>query len=240
MIEKETKKIQKVMSELGYCSRREAEKLINNKKVIINEKIANIGDRISNDDIIKVDGKIINQKIQKIYLVFNKPRNTICTLKDPQGRKTIYEYINLKKYAYSIGRLDFNTTGIIIITNDGEFANKMAHPSSQILRTYIAKLEKELTNDELKYLNSQNVILNGKKSIQNVIKLNPLEYKITLSEGRNHHIKNLFLLVNNYVKELHRKTFGILTDKNLKIGEYRHITNEELEKLFLLVEKRDN
>ncbi|AZZ65496.1 rRNA pseudouridine synthase [Metamycoplasma phocicerebrale] len=221
-------KIQKAISDYGYCSRREAEKLIEQKRVFANNILAKIGQRVSLEDEIKIDNEIINNKDKKFYILLNKPKNTICTLKDPQGRKTIYEWINIDKYCYSIGRLDYNTTGVIIITNDGDFANLLAHPSSNIEREYIATLEKPLSEKDLNFLNSNFVKLNGVFSKQKVTKINDLEYSIKLFEGRNHHVKNLFLLVNNFVKKLHRKKYGHISDFGMKIGEYRTLSLVEL------------
>ncbi|WP_373435177.1 pseudouridine synthase [Metamycoplasma equirhinis] len=224
-------KLQKYMSDCGFCSRRESEKLILQGKVFVNEELATIGQRISITDKVKVNNSILKLENKKLYILLNKPKNTICTLDDPQKRKTIYDHIKINKYLFSVGRLDFNTTGVILITNDGELANKLAHPSSKIERQYLVELEKKLSQDELEFLNSKNVKLNGKISKQKVTKISETKYLISLYEGRNHHVKNLFLLVENYVKKLHRKSYGFLTDENLKIGEFRQLTETEISML---------
>ncbi|WP_373436748.1 pseudouridine synthase [Metamycoplasma equirhinis] len=224
-------KLQKYMSDCGFCSRRESEKLILQGKVFVNEELATIGQRISITDKVKVNNSILKLENKKLYILLNKPKNTICTLDDPQKRKTIYDHIKINRYLFSVGRLDFNTTGVILITNDGELANKLAHPSSKIERQYLVELEKELSQDKLEFLNSKNVKLNGKISKQKVTKISETKYLISLYEGRNHHVKNLFLLVENYVKKLHRKSYGFLTDENLKIGEFRQLTETEISML---------
>ncbi|WP_373436408.1 pseudouridine synthase [Metamycoplasma equirhinis] len=224
-------KLQKYMSDCGFCSRRESEKLILQGKVFVNEELATIGQRILITDKVKVNNNILKLENKKLYILLNKPKNTICTLDDPQKRKTIYDHIKINKYLFSVGRLDFNTTGVILITNDGELANKLAHPSSKIERQYLVELEKELSQDKLEFLNSKNVKLNGKISKQKVTKISETKYLISLYEGRNHHVKNLFLLVENYVKKLHRKSYGFLTDENLKIGEFRQLTETEISML---------
>ncbi|WP_373438901.1 pseudouridine synthase [Metamycoplasma equirhinis] len=224
-------KLQKYMSDCGFCSRRESEKLILQGKVFVNEELATIGQRILITDKVKVNNSILKLENKKIYILLNKPKNTICTLDDPQKRKTIYDHIKINRYLFSVGRLDFNTTGVILITNDGELANKLAHPSSKIERQYLVELEKELSQDKLEFLNSKNVKLNGKISKQKVTKISETKYLISLYEGRNHHVKNLFLLVENYVKKLHRKSYGFLTDENLKIGEFRQLTETEISML---------
>ncbi|ENY68690.1 Ribosomal large subunit pseudouridine synthase B [Metamycoplasma auris 15026] len=233
----ETEKLQKRISSLGVCSRREAENLIVNKRVLVNNQIAYIGQRVTIDDEIKIDNQIINNETKRFYILLNKPKNTICTLKDPKKRQTIYQWMQLDSFCYSIGRLDFNTTGVIIITNDGEFANALAHPSFGIEREYIALLEKELSQKELSFLNSNFVRLNGKFSKQTVKKIANKTYSITLNEGRNHHIKNLFLLVNNYVVKLHRKRYGFLDDSNLEVGQFRNLKEEEVTKFQEIIKK---
>lgn len=221
-------KIQKRISEMGFCSRREAENLIKEKKVYVNNQIAVIGERVFFDDEIKINNQILKNQNQKFYILLNKPRNTICTLKDPQNRQTIYQWMKLEKFCFSIGRLDFNTTGVIIVTNDGDFANLLAHPSSNIEREYIATLKKPLSEKELKFLNSNFVMLNNKFSKQTVKKIDDFNYLVKLNEGRNHHVKNLFLLVDNLVLKLHRKRYGIWDDKNLKIGQFRYLDENEI------------
>ncbi|MGX9388847.1 pseudouridine synthase [Mycoplasma sp. 327] len=222
-------KLQKMISDFGFCSRREAEKMIMQKRVLVDGQVAKIGQRVDAEAVIKIDGEIIEKSDKKFYILLNKPRNTICTLRDPQGRKTIYEWMGMDKYCYSIGRLDFNTTGVIIISNDGNFANILAHPSSNIEREYIATLEKPMSEKDLNFLNSNFVKLNGVFSKQTIKHIKDLTYSIVLKEGRNHHVKNLFLLVNNFVKKLHRKRYGVITDDGLRVGEHRHITASELE-----------
>lgn len=218
-------RIQKLLSALGIDSRRHVEEAIKNNEVYVDDKLAILGQLVDENSKIIYKNKLINQKniTTKKYILFNKPKNLICTNNDPQKRKTIFDYLGLKEYTYSIGRLDFNTTGIIIVTNDGEFANLMAHPSSNILREYIVKLEKPLSDEDIKFLNSDNVILESKKSKQKVTKLNDLIYSVILYEGWNHHVKNLFALVNNYVINLHRKRYGEFSDENLPIGKWKEI-----------------
>ncbi|TPE57365.1 rRNA pseudouridine synthase [[Mycoplasma] falconis] len=232
-------KLQKRISEIGFCSRREAERLIAENKVLVNGELAYIGMRVNNHDEIKINGKVItlNKPKKIVYILLNKPQNTICTLKDPQERRTIYQYLKIKEHMFSVGRLDFNTTGVIIITNDGELANLLAHPSSQIEREYLVELEKPLEEKELNYLNSNKVMLNGKPSKQIVKQIGNNKYSIKLREGRNHHVKNLFLLVNNYVKKLHRKSYGPINHNALKIGDWRYLTQDEVNILKALVNK---
>lgn len=201
-------RIQKYLSNKGVASRREVERLIEAKRIKINGQIAKLGDTVCESDQILLDSRKIETKTpEKIYILLNKPRAVICTRNDPEGRRTIFDLVAENKYLFSVGRLDYNTTGVILLTNDGELTNYLSHPSNQIKREYIATVEKELSNEDLKLLNSNNFILDGKISKQVVKKISTLVYQVELCEGRNHHVKNMFLAINNSVKNLHRKRF---------------------------------
>ncbi|MDC8963049.1 pseudouridine synthase [Metamycoplasma hyosynoviae] len=225
-------RIQKYLSNKGVASRREVERLIEAKRIKINGQIAKLGDTVCESDQILLDSRKIETKTpEKIYILLNKPRAVICTRNDPKGRRTIFDLVAENKYLFSVGRLDYNTTGVILLTNDGELTNYLSHPSNQIKREYIATVEKELSNEDLKLLNSNNFILDGKISKQVVKKISPLVYQVELCEGRNHHVKNMFLAINNSVKNLHRKRFWIFSDADLKIGEQKKINSSVIAKL---------
>ncbi|KDE42729.1 pseudouridine synthase [Metamycoplasma hyosynoviae] len=225
-------RIQKYLSNKGVASRREVERLIEAKRIKINGQIAKLGDTVCESDQILLDSRKIETKTpEKIYILLNKPRAVICTRNDPEGRRTIFDLVAENKYLFSVGRLDYNTTGVILLTNDGELTNYLSHPSNQIKREYIATVEKELSNEDLKLLNSNNFILDGKISKQVVKKISTLVYQVELCEGRNHHVKNMFLAINNSVKNLHRKRFWIFSDADLKIGEQKKINSSVIAKL---------
>ncbi|MDC8920927.1 pseudouridine synthase [Metamycoplasma hyosynoviae] len=225
-------RIQKYLSNKGVASRREVERLIEAKRIKINGQIAKLGDTVCESDQILLDSRKIETKTpEKIYILLNKPRAVICTRNDPEGRRTIFDLVAENKYLFSVGRLDYNTTGVILLTNDGELTNYLSHPSNQIKREYIATVEKELSNEDLKLLNSNNFILDGKISKQVVKKISPLVYQVELCEGRNHHVKNMFLAINNSIKNLHRKRFWIFSDADLKIGEQKKINSSVIAKL---------
>ncbi|QJR44063.1 pseudouridine synthase [Mycoplasma miroungirhinis] len=226
-----TEKLQKFVSSSGLMSRRKAEEEIQKGYFKINNKIATLGDRVSKTDKIYYKNKIIANNHQLLYIVLNKPKYVVSTLNDPQGRKTIKDFLKTSQYVYPIGRLDFDTTGVLLITNDGELTNKLLHPKNQIPRKYIVTLENNLTNNQLDWLNSSNVFIDGQRSLQKVIYLKEKNYEVTLFEGRYHHVKNLFKEVDNKVIKLHRKAFAFIDDSNLRSGQSRLLNEQEIENL---------
>ena len=144
-------RLQKLIASSGYCSRRKAEELIKQGKVIVNgKKITELGTKASFGDEIIVDGNLIEYE-EKEYYLFYKPRGVVCTTSDDKGRKTVLDYFdNVDKRIYPIGRLDYDTTGLLLLTNDGEFANLMMHPKNKIDKFYVAKVEGIVTGDEIK------------------------------------------------------------------------------------------
>lgn len=173
-------RINKYLSEIGFCSRRNAEELINKKKVTINGELAKLGQKISEKDVILVNGKTIKRNYEKKYYLLNKPKNTICSLKDNFKRKTIFELINDQDYLFSVGRLDYDTTGVIIITNDGELTNKLTHPSYQIERIYHVTIDQQLSKEDLLFLNNNKLLINNKSAKQKVEHIKNNEYFVYL------------------------------------------------------------
>ena len=140
-------RLQKVIANSGYCSRRKAEDLIINNKVTVNGKVVNeLGVKVKGDDIIKIGNDILSRE-EKVYYMFNKPREVISTVSDDKGRKTVIDFFDVDKRIYPIGRLDYDTTGLLLLTNDGEFANLMMKPSSEIEKVYLAKINGILTKE---------------------------------------------------------------------------------------------
>lgn len=232
-------RVQKVISNAGYASRRKAEELIKNKKVKVNGEIALIGQKVSSLDKITVEGNQLPFD-EKVYYIINKPEKTICSLKDPQRRSLVIDLINDNRYLFTVGRLDYNTTGTLLVTNDGDLTNKLTHPSFEIERVYRARLNESLTNEEFKFLNSNDVYLEETHSIQKVSKISdaPKSYVISLHQGTYHHVKKLFELVNKKVISLTRIQFAGLSHIGLKSGEYRKLTIKELRYLKTLINKK--
>ena len=233
-------RLQKIIAESGFCSRRKAEEYIKLGKVFVNgEKVTELGTKASFGDYIVVDGKSLTKE-EKVYFLLNKPRGYVSTVNDELGRKKITDLIETDKRVYPVGRLDYDTTGLIILTNDGELANILMHPSFQIEKTYIAKVEGILTGEEFQQL-KKGINIEGRKLIPKRVKLrlknkakNFSKIEITIMEGRNHIVKKAFDAINHPVKELKRETFAFLTLEGMKKGEYRPLTIKEIKKLYAL------
>lgn len=224
-------RINKFLSKNGICSRRQAEVMILNNKVFVNNKVAYLGQKIFSNDIVRVDNEIINKNIELKYYLLNKPKKTICSLKDNFGRTIVTDLIDDSDYLFPVGRLDYDTTGVLLITNDGDLANKLMHPSNRIRRVYRARLNEALTKEELLFLNSNSVIVNNKKSKQIVEQVNKKSYIVSINQGSYHHIKELFILVNKKVIDLKRIEFANLTCEKMMIGEYRKLKSHEIKQL---------
>ena len=155
-------RLQKAIADLGYCSRRKAEELITSGKVFVNgKKITELGTKVNTSDTIRVNNELLTRQ-EKEYYMLNKPREVVTTTKDDKGRKTVLDYIDTDKRIYPVGRLDYDTTGLILLTNDGEFANMMMKPNSKIEKTYIAKINGILPKEDLISL-KKGVIIDKRK-----------------------------------------------------------------------------
>lgn len=231
-------RLQKVIAESGYASRRKAEELIKNGKVFVNgEKVSELGYKVSGDDIISIDGVTL-RKEDKVYYLLNKPRQTVCTVNDDKKRKTVVDLIKTDKRIYPIGRLDYDTTGLLLLTNDGELANILMHPSQGVIKTYVAKLNKVLAPSDLMKLKN-GVMIDGVKCLPTRVKVRKIDNlkdssiaEITITEGRNHIVKRVFKELGYMVDKLSRIEYGFLRLDNLKSGEYRNLTIKEVKRLY--------
>ena len=231
-------RLKKVIASSGYCSRRKAEDLIINSKVMVNGRIVNeLGVKVKGDDVIKVENNVITRE-EKEYYVINKPRGVLSTTKDDKDRKTIIDYIETDKRIYPVGRLDYDTTGLLLLTNDGEFANNMMKPSSMIEKTYLAKINGILTKEEKQKLLSLKKYKVDNIKVKSINKTNQTSLvEITIHEGKNHEIKNIFKTINYDTLKLTRISYGFLDIKDLKSGEYRKLNIKEVKKLYSLIKK---
>ena len=238
-------RLQKISAQYGYTSRRKAEDLIRKKKVMVNGKIiTELGTKVDSNDVISIDGIIINKDIKHEYYILNKPRSVVSTVEDNLGRITVVDLINTDARIYPIGRLDYDTTGLILLTNDGDFANTLMHPKFEIEKTYIAKINKVLDKDEIHKIKNGIEIDNRKVEvkkfkIKNINKeKNTMIIELTIIEGRNHIVKRLFNELNIEVLKLSRIGYGFLDIKDLKSGEYRTLTIKEIKKMYSLAKNK--
>lgn len=228
-------RVQKLIAQAGITSRREAEKLINEKKVKVNNQIITIGAKASFDDQISVNNQIINKQI-KIYYLMNKPPKTLTSLRKQDDRQLVTDLIGDKNYIFPVGRLDYNTTGTLLLTNDGELAYRLMHPKYEILRVYQATLDHNLNHQELQRLNSPNLVVEDKKFWHQICQTGDRTYIVKLKQGINHHVKKIFATVNATVEKLKRLEFANLTHQfSLQEGQYRHLKLHEIKKLKQLV-----
>ncbi|QZE12403.1 pseudouridine synthase [Mycoplasma sp. Ms02] len=232
-----TERLQKLLSQAGIASRREAENLIKAGRVKVNGKVAELGQKASFKDHISVDNVPINQE-NKVYYVLNKPEKTICSLKDNFNRTLVTELIPSRERIFPVGRLDYDTTGVLIMTNDGELSNKLIHPRYQILRKYRARLNEPLNKIELKRLNKP-VPIKNTMSIQTVEQLDTKTYLVSLRVGTYHHVKELFEYVNKKVINLKRVEFAGITVEKIPVGEHRRLSIKEVKNLKYIVYQRE-
>lgn len=234
-------RLQKVIALSGIASRRKAEELIKNGDVIVNgEVVTKLGTKVTYSDDILVCGKKI-EKEEKEYYLFNKPRGVICSTSDDKGRKVVVDYFNSNKRLYPVGRLDYDTTGALIVTNDGNLSNLIMHPKNEIEKVYIAKLNGVIKGAEINKIKS-GVIIDNVKCVPKKVKLRNFNVKkntsiveLIITEGKNHEVKRIFESVGFFVDKLKRERIAFLSLGNLKSGEYRKLNPKEVKQLFNLV-----
>ena len=237
-------RLQKVIANLGYTSRRHAEELISAGKVKVNGTIVTeLGTKVKTSDVIEVENNILDNNKNYEYYLLNKPREVISSVKDEHGRKTVADLITTDERIYPIGRLDYDTTGAIILTNDGCLANKLMHPSSNIEKKYVAKVNGLVSGYEIKKLRD-GVVIDGKKTAKAKVNLKKYDKKtdksiveLIIHEGRNHQVKKMFEVIGHDVIKLKREKYANLDLTNLKPGEYRKLTNKEVAILYSLIKK---
>ena len=231
-------RLQKAIADSGFCSRRKAEEYIINKKVFVNGTlVTELGTKVNTSDEIIVDGNSISYQ-DKEYYIFYKPRGIICSTNDDKGRKTVVDFFESNKRLYPVGRLDYDTTGIIFLTNDGEFTNMILHPRNNIPKVYIAKLEGIIDGYSIKKIKS-GVIIDNYKVIPDRVKLKSADKKsntciveITIHDGKNHEVKKIFESIGLNVIKLKRESIGFIDLTGLKSGEYRKLTSKEIKQLY--------
>lgn len=226
-------RVQKILAHAGIASRRKCEELIKEGKVSVNNKLITIGDKADPDkDIIKVNSERIKPE-RKRYIILNKPKGYVTTAYDPRGRKTVIDLVDVKERIFPVGRLDLFSEGLLILTNDGDFANKVMHPRYEKTKTYNAMLDRPLTNDDLIRLN-KGIVIEKRKVVPDNLFLNNKDKKnavISIHEGRHKIVKRLFKELGYYITALKRTRIGSITLKDLASGEWRELEKKEIESI---------
>ena len=231
-------RLQKYIADCGISSRRGAEKIIEGGSVYVNGELVDyMGCEIDPDvDVVELDGKVIKPETKKYYIMLNKPKNYVTTVKDDLDRPTVMQLVrDINARIYPVGRLDFDTTGLLILTNDGEFANTITHPAHEINKVYIARIDKPLDEAQLTALRT-GVEIDGVKTAEAKAEniKNPkrgFEVKITIHEGKNRQVRKMLEAVGSNVYALKRISIGSLTLGNLPEGKWRKISDAEVNKL---------
>ena len=231
-------RLQKYLSSCGVASRRKCEELILQGKVKVNGvKVTELGYKVTEKDKISVDDIDVIKK-EKLYYLLYKPEKTICSVKDEKNRTTVIDLIDTEEKVFPVGRLDYDTTGLLLITNDGELTNKLTHPHGHVEKTYYAKIDGIITPTDLKALEN-GVVLDGVKTKKSKVKIRKIDKKnqksyveLTITEGRNHQVKNMFASLGYKVLKLKRTNYAFLDLKGLSIGEYRTLSIKEVKQLY--------
>ena len=234
----EKERLQKILSKHGYGSRRACEKMIANNHVKINGRIAKLGDRgnISEDSIEIDDIPIRKSAIKKIYIALNKPRRVLSEIKKQDDRKTVVDLVAIDKYLFIIGRLDYLSEGLILLTNDGDLANRLSHPRYEHEKEYSVLIKNKPDKKQLKAWRSGVILKNGHQTLMtqvSVVKQNEHNtwLKIIMKEGKKRQIREIGKLLGLPVKRIIRTRIATIEMDTLKVGEWRYLSDQEIRKL---------
>ena len=230
-------RLQAYMAKCGVASRRNSEELIKQKRVMVNNKIVTeLGTKVGEDDIVQVDGETIEIETAKYYIALNKPRGYVCTNWDPNEDKYARDLVTMrdKDLLFNVGRLDKESSGLILFTNDGEFANRMMHPRYQLEKEYLVKLDRPCMIEDLnKALDGIYIDIDEPYKIKryDFVPRTKLYIRITLTEGKNREIRKIFSYLGYEVKSLTRIRIGTVELGDLEVGEWRNLKKEEIDDL---------
>ncbi|KAB2893079.1 MAG: rRNA pseudouridine synthase [Chlorobi bacterium] len=231
-------RLNKAIADAGVASRRTADDLVRNGNVTVNGVVCTeLGRKIGIHDVVAVNGEIITRYKHLTYILLNKPKDVISTSNDELGRTTIFDIVRLRTRLFSVGRLDRNTTGVLLITNDGDLSNRLMHPRYGIVRAYNVALDKPLQEKHAAAI-AAGVELDDGPSRPCEVFVNPKDahkVQIEITEGRNREVRRLFEHFGYDVKKLDRKYYAFLSTQGLARGEYRHLTRSEVTRLRRLV-----
>ena len=225
-------RLQKVLSARGWGSRRVCEDLIAEGRVTVNGDIAELGRRVDPEhDRVEVDGVPIGVKAGLVYYLLNKPEGVVTTAKDPQGRPTVVQIVPSEPRVYPVGRLDVATEGLLLLTNDGDLANRLAHPSHGVEKEYLAEVHGNVSAGAVRQLREGVELEDGMTAPAKVSQPSPGLLRITIHEGRNRQIRRMCEAVGHPVRRLVRVRIGPLRDQQLRPGEWRELATDEVKAL---------
>lgn len=229
-------RLNKYLADCGVGSRRECDALIADGQVKVNGKVATVGYMVKDGDKISVRDKRIGDKQKLYYLMLNKPKGCVTTVKDELGRKTVVDFVkDIKARLYPVGRLDYDTEGLLILTNDGDLSNRLTHPRNEINKTYVCRVSGILKENERATM-EKGVLIDSVKTAPAKVKIveqdqHHTRCEVTIHEGRNHQVKKMFEAVGKEVEFLKRVAIGDLRLGGLKRGEYRFLNEAEIDYL---------
>ena len=227
-------RINKFLAEQGVASRRECDKLIQDGRIELNGKTAKLGDEVSPNDVVTLDGKILSHKVKYEYYMLNKPKGCVSTVSDDKGRKTVMDFLPAGAgRVFPVGRLDYDTEGMLILTNDGDLAYRLTSPKSEIPKTYIVRVEGTISANQLNRVRAGVEIEKGvitKKCRVTVTETNKsyTKMQVVLTEGKNREIRRMFEVVGKNVDFIKRTKIGDLTLTGLDRGTIRRLSQEEI------------
>ncbi len=225
-------RLQKVLARVGLGSRRTCEDLIEDGRVTVNGEVAELGRRVEADtDLVEVDGAPIGVKPGLVHYLLNKPAGVVTTASDPQGRPTVVELVPAEPRVFPVGRLDLDTEGLLLLTNDGELANRLTHPSFGIEKEYLAEVRGTPTRATLRRLREGVELDDGPTAPAQAVLVEPTLVRLTIHEGRNRQVRRMLDAVGHPVERLIRTRIGTITDRRLAPGSWRSLTLDELRAL---------
>ena len=225
-------RINKYIASCGICSRRKAEEYVLAGRVKVNDIIIkDLAYKVKEEDIIKIDDNIINKEERKVYIMLNKPKGYVTTSHEQFGRKSVLDLIDEDVRVYPIGRLDMYTEGLLLLTNDGDFANKLMHPKNKIDKKYIVTAKDKITQNQKELLESGVDIGDYITRPAKVNILDSNEFEIIISEGKNRQVRRMCKVAKITLTNLKRVQIGNIQLQNLQTGKYRYLSNEEIKSI---------
>ncbi|MGH1490850.1 MAG: pseudouridine synthase [Acidimicrobiales bacterium] len=229
-------RVQKIMARIGLGSRRASEILISEGRVTVNGSVVELGDRVGPDDELAVDGRIYSTLPDAVTYLLNKPTGVVTTASDPDGRPTVVELVPSEPRVFPVGRLDLNTSGLLLLTNDGSLAHRLTHPSFGIEKEYLAEVKGQVSRNSLRQLREGVELDDGMTSPAKAALVESNLLRLTIHEGRNRQVRRMCEAIGHPVVRLARSRIGPIVDQKLKPGFSRRLTDDEVLELQRAVE----